>query len=267
MKHPGARLLLSVWLWWGVGAFAAQPTNESFSAGANGWVGTSGSTPFGETGVWSFTGGAARVLFFNPGFPVPDSATLSNGPSASGGAFTGNYEQVGINRIGFSVLAPTVLPSGFVILEWAGSTSLYQRGFTVATTGVWHHFTASLSDVARGEWTVLAGSVHDFAAARQSVRRVTLRVSRNGLPAHEFVFDHLHLSGEPEAIALDPLASGLMRGRWQALNAGRTYHVEAATTMTGTWSTIQGFVATGAVHELTLTNAADLNLFWRMLRP
>ena len=117
MKRPGARWLLAGWMVWAVDLPAAQPTNESFTAGASGWAGTTGSTPFGETGVWSFTGGAARVLFFNPGFPVPDSATLSNTPTASGGAFTGNYDQAGINLIGFSVLAPQIVPDGFVILE------------------------------------------------------------------------------------------------------------------------------------------------------
>ena len=96
---------------------------------------------------------------------------------------------------------------------------------------------------------------------------MTLRVSRNGLPAHEFVFDDLHLVGEPEARALDLVGAGLMLGRWQAMNAGRAYLIEAAPSVTGVWSVTQGLVATGAVQDVMLTNTAASTRFWRMLRP
>jgi hypothetical protein len=265
MKHGGACYLMALGLCWTINLSAAQPTNESFTAGANGWAGSSQS-PFGTFAFWSFTGGAARVLFTNPGFAIPESATLSNTPTASGGAFTGNYDQVGINLIGFSVLAPQVLPSGFIILEWSGSTSLYQRGFTMTATGVWHRFTASLADTERDRWTTLQGSIDDFAAARQSVSRVTIRISRNGLPDHQFVIDDLYLVGEPEAREVVAGGGDTLSTRWQALNAGVTYQVESAPAVTGVWAAAQSFVATGAVQSITLTNAGATR-FWRTIRP
>jgi hypothetical protein len=265
MKHVGAFVLMALSLGGALSLSAAQPTNESFTAGANGWVG-SAQSPFGTFAFWSFTGGAARVLFTNPGFAIPENATLSNAPAASGGAFTGNYEQAGINLIGFSVLAPQVVPSGFVILEWSGSTSLYQRGFTMTATGVWHRFTASLADTERDRWTTLQGSIDDFAAARQSVSRVTIRISRNGLPDHQFVIDDLYLVGEPEARALEAGAGDTLTTRWQALNAGVSYQVQSAPAVTGVWAAAQSFVATGAVQSITLTNSGPTR-FWRTVRP
>lgn len=251
----------------GATALAAQRVVEGFTGGANGWAGTTGSTPFGETGEWTFTGGVARVQFFDPGFPVPDSGTLSNTPAASSGSFTGNYDQAGINRIGFSIYASQVVPAnGFAILEWAGSTSLYQKGFTVAATGVWYQFSASLADEAKGTWTVLAGSPDDFAAARQSVKYVSIRVNRNGSPDQVFLVDDIFLGGNPGAAALAPAGNSVFHSRWGGLLTSRAYSVESAPEVTGVWSVAQSFTATSHVQGVAVTNAGPRG-FWRVIGP
>jgi hypothetical protein len=234
--------------------FSAQPTNETFTGGSNGWVGTTASA-FGSFGIWSFTGGAARVLFPNPGFPVPENATLSNTPSASSGSFTGNYDAVGIATIGFSFLAPQIVPSGFVVLEWAGSTSVFQRGFTVATAGVWYHFTASLADVDRHQWTTLLGSSNDFAAARQSVKYVTIRFSRNGLLEHQFIIDDVFLAGQPGGASISRDFDGMIR--WDSLVAGVGYQVQSTTNLIAApWVAVESLTATGVLHTTIITNSA-----------
>lgn len=233
--------------------YSAQPTNESFTGGANGWAGTTGIFPFGETGAWLFDGNTARVLF-DPVFAVPDNAVLSNTPAASSGSFTGNYDAAGIDTIGFSFLAPQIVPAGFVIVEWAGSTSLYQRGFTVSTTGVWHHFAASLADEDQHQWTTLQGSSNDFAAARQSVRSVVLRFSRNGVFAHEFSVDNLYVAGQPGGSAITSDAGGVIQ--WDGLLAGLGYRIQSTTNLldgTG-WTSVETLTATGALHATVITN-------------
>ena len=246
-----AGIMLGPWT-----AYTAQPTNETFTGGANGWAGTTGLPFFGETGVWSFTGGAARVFFFNPGFPVPDNAVLSNTPSASSGSFTGNYDAAGIDTIGFSFFAPHIIPTNFVIAEWAGSTSKFQRGFTVATTGVWYHFAASLADEDRHQWTTLEGSSNDFAAARASVRSVVLRFSRNGLLDHEFVVDNLFVAGRPGGPSIVPESGGMIQ--WDGLLAGLGYHVQSTTNLLdGSWTSVESLTATGALHATVITNTSQ----------
>lgn len=250
-KWPWRGCLLALLLPFPV--MAARTTNESFTGGANGWTGTTGIVPFGPTGVWSFTGGVARVLFSNPGFAVPDNATLSNTPTASSSSFTGNYDAAGIDTIGFSFLAPQVVPTNFVIIEWEGSTSKFQRGFTVATTGVWHHFTASLLDEDRHKWTTLLGSSNDFAAARQSVKYVTIRFSRNGLLEHQFVVDNVFLAGRPGGVSLTRDSGGLIT--WDGLVAGVGYQVQSTTNLiSASWVEIESLTATGNLHTTIITN-------------
>ena len=243
--------------------FSAQPTNETFTGGSNGWVGTTASA-FGSFGAWSFTGGAARVLFSNPGFPVPESATLSNTPSATSGSFTGNYDAAGIDTIGFSFLAPQIVPVGFVILEWAGSTSLYQRGFTVTSTGVWYHFTASLADEDRHQWTTLLGSSNDFTAARQSVSYVTIRFSRNGLLDHQFVVDNVFLAGRPGGASFTHDSGGLIT--WDGLVAGVGYQVQSTTNLiSASWVGVESLTATGNLHTTIITNETQPAKSFRIL--
>ena len=100
---------------------SAQITTEQFNAGAGGWQ---GSSSFG--GTWTFTGGAARVTCPDTGYiAIPEVGRRSNLPTASGGAFTGNFEAAGIELIGFSFFADTETPnSGRLVL--GGPSSIYQ---------------------------------------------------------------------------------------------------------------------------------------------
>lgn len=264
---PYKTLSLIVLFLFSVRAMAASPVVESFGTGSNGWSGTGSGDGFNVAGIWSFTSGYASLLFKNMGFPnTGGGGTLSNSPAASSGSFTGDYPQAGINLVGFSFYAAQVVPAaGYAILEWGGSTSIYQRGFTVGTTGVWYEFKASLADEAAGSWTVLQGSVDDFSSARQSVKFVRIRVNRNGIPQHEFRVDDVYLEGEPDATTLD-LGGGLFSSIWDALHTGKTYHVESSPEVTGTWSVAQSFVATNVQHLITLTNVGDM-LYWRFVRP
>ena len=236
---------------------AAQPAVESFSGGANGWEGIS---DFG-TGNWFFTGGVARVVF-DPVPLFPDIGTLSNAAGATSGSFTGNFDTAGIEVIGFSFLAPTTLPASSVVeLEWGGSTSVYRRGFSVTQTGVWFAFTASLQEVDKNQWTVNKGSLNDFAAARQSVNHVALRVARTLTVAHQFLFDNLFVAGLPGGASVVHGPSN--RIEWDGLLAGLNYQVQSTTNLVASpWVTVESLTATGALHSTIITNTVrDMEAF------
>jgi hypothetical protein len=201
---------------------------ESFASGAQGWMGSSSFF----SGTWSFTGGAARVKFMNLGdFPFPDTGTISNMPSASSGSFTGNYDLAGISVIGFRIMAPNVPPSGLVILEWGGSTSIYQQGFTINSTGVWVTCTASIADDAIAFWSPIEGSMDDFSAARQSVRFVSIRITRTGTLAHEFVVDDIFLAGQPSITTISTSNGTNFTLTGEGMVSNLFYHVESAATV------------------------------------
>ncbi len=236
---------------------AAQPAVESFSVGANGWEGIS---DFGS-GTWSFTGGAARVVF-DPVPLFPDIGTLTNAAGATSGSFTGNFDVAGIDVIGFSFFAPNTLPASSVVeLEWGGSTSVYRRGFSVTQTGVWYTFTASLQEEDKNQWTVNKGSLTDFAAARQSVHHVALRVARTLTAAHQFVFDDLFVAGLPGGASVARDSSN--RIVWDGLLAGLDYQVQSTTNLLASpWVTVESLTATGALHSTIITNAVrDMEAF------
>jgi hypothetical protein len=247
--------------WWPMLVESAQPVVVGFDSSAENWV---GSSQIG-TGSWNFTGGVAR-LSFSDTFPIFfDSGTLSNLPSASSGSFTGNYDAAGIRAIGFSFLATTAKPSG-VVLEIGGVTSVYQRQFSVATTGVWHHFSASLASVQEGGWTNLAGPVGDFASVRQNVRYVTIKIARDASAGpRQYLIDNIFLGREPVAgDVLQPGGSFRLLG--EDLQSNLTYYVESSPEVTGTWSVAQSFVATNQTQSINLTNDAHRQ-FWRMRFP
>jgi len=248
-------------------SFSAQLTNESFDAGANGWVGSV--DPLINSGVWDFSGGEARVTFFNTGIPIFDFGMLSNSSTASSGAFTGNYDTAGINVIGFTFQAPTLLPGGGsnVVLRWGGSTSVFQRAFTVSQTGVWYNFSASLADAAKFEWDPFIGSHEDFSAARKSVSFVTIRFFRSAIAQHDFVVGSIYLGNQPEVGSFITVSQTDSQLLGKALLVGKTYEVESAQAVTGTWSFAQSFVATNAMQWVSVTNNSGTTLFWRMKRP
>ncbi len=242
---------------WASGLFAAQPAVETFFTGANGWEGVS---DFG-TGNWVFTGGMARVVF-DPVPMFPDIGTMSNAAGATSGSFTGNYDAAGIDVIGFSFLAPNTLPaSSAVELEWGGSTSVYRRGFSVTQTGVWYTFTASLQEEDKNQWTVNKGSLSDFAAARQTVNHVAVRVARTLSVTHQFVIDDLFVAGLPGGASMVYTASN--RISWDGLLAGLDYQVQSTTNLIASpWVTVESLTATGALHTTIITNAVrDMEAF------
>jgi hypothetical protein len=237
--------------------WAAQPAVETFTTGANGWEGVS---DFG-TGNWVFTGGMARVVF-DPAPLFPEIATVSNAAGATSGSFTGNYDAVGIDVIGFSFFAPNTPPASSVVeLEWGGSTSLYSRGFSVTQTGVWYTFTASLQEEDKSQWTVKRGSLSDFVAARQTVHHVAVRVARTLSVTHQFVIDDLFVAGLPGGASMARDASN--RISWNGLLAGLDYQVQSTTNLIASpWVTVESLTATGALHATIITNAVrDMEAF------
>lgn len=246
-----------------VGLSASPGMETTFDDGAGAWAGTAGTTPFGVTGAWSFQDGTARLTFSNPGFPAPDAGSLTS----TDPAFAGNFDVAGVNRIRFSFIAyDTLPPHGLVILEWAGSGAVFQQGFPVTATGVWHHFTASLSEDARDAWTAVEGSAEDYALARQSVDWITLRVHRNGMLGHTYAVDNIRIEGDPDAASLLPVGGNAFGAHWHGLEAGRNYQVESATEITGSWTSVETFIATNATHDLIITNEGPRG-FWRVLSP
>jgi hypothetical protein len=216
-------------------AWSAQVTIETFGGGANGWGGTSTA----GTGSWTFTGGVARVRFEDTTpFPVPDTGIVSNKPGASSGAFTGNYDTAVITLIGFRFQAVEFLPSGHVTLEWGGSTSVYQYGFSTGgmQTGVWYTCTAPLAVETKDQWAVIEGSRDDFAAARLSVSNISIQITRAGVTRRHYLIDDIFLASQPSIGTVAHITNDTFRVRADHVQTNATYHLETAPDLTGTWS-------------------------------
>lgn len=242
-------------------AFSAQITTEQFNAGAGGWQGSSLGT-----GAWTFTGGAARVNFADTGFiALPDVGTLSNLPTASGGSFTGNYDAAGIELIGFRFFSATELPSS-VRLELGGATSVYQKIFYPSVTGVWQTLAASLQSVELGGWTNVFGPTTDFAAVRQNVKYVTIKVDRAGATNRQHGIDDIFLDRLPAAGAVTASTGAYFSLRWDYLRTGQAYRVESSSEVTGTWVLAQTLTATNRNQGVEVTNSAP-RTFFRLLGP
>jgi hypothetical protein len=245
-----------------VGVRAAEPALEAFSSGAGGWQ---GSVTLGP-GSWTFTDSVARVNFDAIPIPVFMEGILSNTATATGGAFTGSWAAAGIASVGFRFRAPSALPSGLVILTWGGSTSVYQYGFAVPATGVWYRMTAPVGPADAEQWTPIAGSLDDYPAARADVRFVSIRVIRSGLSARSYEIDDLHLARAAEAAPPAPLGPELWRTDWSDLLAGLDYRLEFAPAVTGWWSGVVSFTATGTTAALSATGSTAQG-FWRLVQP
>jgi hypothetical protein len=245
--------------------YSAQITNETFLSGANGWGGTSDA----GTGVWTFTGGVARVRFVDTTpFPIPDVGILSNRPGATSGAFTGNYDSAVITLIGFDFQAVEFLPSGFISLEWGGSTSIYQVGFSSdgLQTGVWYTFTAPITVETKSLWAVLNGSLDDFSAARQSVSNIAIRITRTGTTQRHYLIDNIFIANQPAMGSLMYSSGSIFRLRADYVQTNIIYHLEAAPDITGTWSQAQTFLPTNQPQWVDVTNS-NSRQFWRVIRP
>lgn len=243
-------------------AGSAEIHKEPFAAGANGWE---GSVQLGA-GAWTFTGDVARLTFSDTTpAPIPDIGILSNLPWASSGSFTGNYDQIGIELIGFRFMAPTDLPSG-ITLRWGGSTSVYHRQFIVTQTGTWQTLAASLANAEAGGWSVVEGSLSDFQEARKKVQFVSIRIQRSGTTERSYLIDDLFIDRRAAAGTLQFTGDATAQLSWGDLVSNLTYRVEAATELTGTWTTVQHVLATNRTVALNLTHQAP-RLFWRLAIP
>ncbi len=258
------RTILSVVLLFCLAAvgWSAQPVVETFTAGANGWI---GSAPLGGA-TWSFTGGAARVTFSTIPFGVPYEGVLSNSVSASSGSITGNYDQAAVTLIGFRFMAPTHIPSS-VSLEWGSGTSVFQRGFSVIQTGIWYSFSVPMANELRNEWTPIGlTSLDDFAAARQAVSYVAIRVIRNGTSQRQYVIDDIFLASQPSFGPLGMTSGTSSYFRADSLQLSHAYEVESSTEVTGTWAITQSFIATNAMQWVEVTNSGPQQ-YWRLINP
>lgn len=268
MKIVSLMRILTASVGWSLSVHAAQITNESFTAGSNGWLGTIGG--LNPSGEWQFTGQVARLDFFEGPAEFSTTGTLKDSPTASGGSFSGNYDAVSVALIGFRILTDnpnvdTNLPLSnvdTVLLSWLGGTSRYFRTFSIpqAQTGVWHNFAVSLDSYELGGWTVSSGSKENFPTARQSVSNLIFSFSRRGALAQSFLIDDIFIDRLPAATAIrDAGATGLVT--WSYLRSNTAYRVERADQSTNlVWSTLETLTATGATH-VTVDPALDTNLY------
>ncbi len=233
----------------------------TFTAGANGWTGTTS----GFNSEWTMEPGQARLTFYDSGgFPNPDVGSFSNTVTASGGAFTGDYAQASIALLGFRLRAEDVPLTNFS-LRWGGSTSVFQRFFTIGQTGVWKTFAASLASPELGGWSVLQGSTADFHQACADVRFVALRLQSGSGFEHSFLLDEFFLARLPAATAIQSAgASNLIT--WSYLRSNETYRMESADTATGPWSPGSTITATGTTHLATEPASNTLRLYRITLR-
>jgi len=224
---------------------AATVTSETFSAGANGWQGSS----FLE-GSWTFTGGAARVRFPNSGlFPIFSSGTLSNLTTATSGSFTGDFVAAGINVVGFRFNASTELPSGVSLWIGDGNNTYFYMFDDVTQTNVWYTLSASLVNPEAGGWEVITGSLTNFNTALLNVRFVAIRVARSGVLSQQFVIDDLFLGRQPNATVMMQDGED-HQTMWDGLISNVMYNVEASTDLIlPTWFIIDSFIATNIVHH------------------
>ncbi len=241
----------------GMVADAAQPLIEDFGSTSSGWTGQS---EF-YTGAWDFSGGTADAVFYNTGsFAFPDVG----GAMTMSGSFVGDYDAIDAEAIGFSFMAPDALPaSGSVELEWEGAGSIYRRAFTVEQVGVWYQFTASLRDADKKQWTVIQGSLDNFAAARQSVERVGLRVARTLTVEHRFTFDNIFIAARPEASVVEN--QGAVSLKWQGLNPAASYRIERTTNLlANAWTFHEQVSPEGSLHEMAMPADVDNLIYFRM---
>lgn len=239
---------------------AASITTETFSAGANGWV---GSLSLGN-GSWSYTSNAAQITFNNTEpISIPDIGTLSNQHGATTGLYSGDYTAAGITIIGFKFFAETELPSG-ITLFLGGSSNLYLRLFDIAQAGVWYTLSASLVNPELEGWVSLKGSLSNFDATLADVQYVGINVARSGVLKQRFVIDDIFLDRQP--VAIEEISSGSSVIVWGSLRIDEPYVVEASTDLVQSpWSIVDVFTATGATYrsEFPTTNRT---LFFRMTK-
>lgn len=249
-------------------ARAAQPYTETFTTGANGWIGSTTNSFLGPAnGEWDFTTGVARMYFFdNGGFPVQESGTITNAPTASGGAFTGNLDSAGVSLVGFRVQMINITSStnppaaNSAALKWSGSSSTFVRVFDIPQTGRWYTFAASLASPSLGKWNALEGSSNDFDAARQNFKCLAITVNRSFGGEQQLLIDDIFFARLPEATAISR-AGETNEITWSYLRTNESYAVETADSPTGTWAAVSAFTAAGPTYISADTDAPPTRIY------
>lgn len=231
-------LIITAWLGlsWTHDIEAAQIHTETFASGLAGWI-------HQDLGSIQATNGSVHVTFAAQGGPPqPQTASLTADTSASGGAFTGDYGDAGVDLIGFDFCADNVLPS-LLKLEWSAGTNTYFRDLKshIGVTGAWHTLSVSLAGRAAGAWQ---GPEEEavFAQSLQSVSQVVVRVSRAGVASQRYRIDNVRLGRRPESATIG-LSENAIFLDWSNLQSNLAYQVQAANTLTGEWTHIGVYIA------------------------
>jgi len=211
-----------------------------------------------------YTGGVASVSFAETTpFALPEIATVR----AVSGSFTGNYAEAGIGVIGFRLQAGTELPSS-LYLELAGSTSVYQKTFSVGPVGTWQTYMVSVDSLAAGGWTVKKGSAADFEQALQSVKSVELKIQRSGATAREYALAELVVDSLPQAAGGATADGNDLSLTWDALQLGAPYTMQESPSLSGPWKDASTVTATSRLQAFSIpTSGADPQAFFRLRGP
>ncbi len=239
---PGARFLggvLMLGLAWVSGrAWGAEIHTEAFAGGAGGW------TASGSLQVAAVDEGL-RGSFAAQGFPVPESGSFVANPTASGGAFAGDYAAAGIQLVGFSFMARDVLPSA-ALVRWTGPSASFFRSFAghVTRTGVWYRLAFPLKEEYAGRW--IGGGAEAFAAGLADVRSLEIQLTRTGVASQRYEVDDVFVDRLPTgACAVGTNGAQVL---CSALRTNTAYVVEAAGAPDRAWEEAGAFVASQPVQ-------------------
>ena len=228
---------------------AAAPFTEDFATGLNGWTNNVDATK------WTASTQAVRVSF-GPGV-LPQNAALEATAAASGGAFCGDYRAAGVEAIGFSFFAESVLPSVLKI-EVRGGTNVFFQDLRPRMTaaGVWQQFLIPLTDREADRWSGAPATL--LPDARTNIVRVAIRVTTSGTAAQAYRMDDVFLDTLPVCRAATGTTAAL-----ESLRTNFVYRLETAESLTNTWTTALTFTATNRFETKALTNTAS-PLFLRL---
>lgn len=157
--------------------YAAGLGQEPFDNPLHGWT-------FSGSGQGTVTNEAYEISFSEQGSPIPQTASLTADLLSSGGLFTGDYTDAGIQLLAFSFRAVDVVPS-VLKFEFTTATGSWFKTFSGMQTGQWYRVSSSLAGKDSGGWS---GAAEDFVAtgALTNVTQVAFRVSRGGIEAQRY---------------------------------------------------------------------------------
>ncbi len=236
----------------------ADVYREDFVGGTNGWACLAGP-------LLQHTNEMLRVTFVvppPPAPPIPTPATLYSGAAASGGAFTGSYQQAGISLLGFRIRALTLTNSA-PVLRWASGTNMFIRAFGdgIAQTGAWYNYATSLKDVSETEWSQEGQATLDrehFAACLTNVTEVRIVINNpSAMFSSQFELDAIYADQLPTAESAHIAGTDAVIV-WSPLQTDLTYTVQDADMESGTWALVVALNPTARTHSIAIplgTNA------------